>query len=185
MMNQFSNSDVEGSANQFWPDEYWREQCMLYLLDELDEQGTSEFVQQLEDSAELNQYLSEQADVIAQLSINPSATKRLVPRSTAQPRWNGMVVALVAIAAAALAIFSVQRHGNDNPKQATIALAWADSQSLAAVVSPQNSADELLDEIELNFVTSQTDSQIDETLDWMYTALSIEVGTDLEKSNDG
>ncbi len=64
-------------------------------------------------------------------------------------------------------------------------LAQQDSQSLAAVVSPQNSADELLDEIELNFVTSQTDSQIDETLDWMYTALSIEVGTDLEKSNDG
>ena len=189
-MNLFANSENEGSADRdestpVEPDQYWRDQCVLYLLDELDEQSTSAFVQRLEESAPLNQYLAEQAELIATLTADPVMASAPVQSTTSQTRWNGMLAAMIALAATVLVVFSFQRGSNESLEQETIALAWVDSQSINESVSSTESSDDLLDEFELTLVASQTETQIDETLDWMYAALAMESDADTGESNDG
>jgi hypothetical protein len=181
-----------------------QQQCMLYLLGELDAPQSAAFEQRLASSPELGEQLLRQADVIAGLSVIHNQPELMPTSSSTYSPWS-IVASIVAIAAClVIVVLGVKSSSLDadalasrsqstmpsglslETSEATedllIARAWADSQ--LNDVSEDFEFAEL--DMEDALPTAVESSDFDSTLSWMFIAVS--ANTDLSEegaANDG
>ena len=173
-----------------------RQQCMLYLLGELDTEPSATFQQELESSPELGDELLRQADLITALSQTSQRT--VAPAVSTTMRWQ-IAASIFAVIAASFAFIvlgpqpnSPQRDGITSVAVANasvsedllIARAWADSHPIIDASEDLGFGDSLGDDSIAMAADDATD--IDSTLSWMFIAVSANTDSQSsESANDG